>query len=111
VPAKRTNAHRSLPKRHDQGAPSRAPRQGEKLRGVSQAEPASHFSQGDIVARFRTGLIQLGCGLGIDDFLLTEFGKKRNGHLYLAVWKGIRQRLKAVALGGDVSIIASRATT
>lgn len=73
------------------------------------AEPASDFFQGDIGTGFGKGLIQLGCGLGIDDSLLTEFGKKGNGHLYVAVWKGIHQRLKAVAVGGHISIVASRA--
>ncbi|MCW5978893.1 MAG: hypothetical protein KIT09_12485 [Bryobacteraceae bacterium] len=87
----------------------KAPRQGEKLRGVSQAESASYFFQGDIVARFRAGLIQLGRGLGIDDFLLTEFGKEGNSHLNVAVWEGIHQRLKAVAVGGHTLIVASRA--
>jgi hypothetical protein len=36
---------------------------------------APKLFQGDIFARFRTGLIQLGRGSGIDDFLLTESGK------------------------------------
>jgi len=83
---------------------------GEKLRGGSQAEPASDFVQGDVVARFRAGQIQLGRSLGIDDFLLTQFRKKRNGHLHLTVRKGIYERLKAVAIGGHASIIASPAT-
>jgi len=47
--------------------------QVEKRRGGSQPEPASDFVQGDIVARFRTGQIQLGRSLGIEDFLLTQF--------------------------------------
>src|ERR1035437_2155877 len=82
-----------------------------KLPGGSQPEPASDFLQGDIVARFRTGQIQLGRALGIDDFLLTQFRKKRNGRLHLSVPKGIHERLKAVAIGGHASIITSRATS
>jgi hypothetical protein len=46
----------------------------EKRRGESQPEPTSNFFQGDIVARFRTGLIQLVRRLGINDFLRTQFG-------------------------------------
>jgi hypothetical protein len=76
VAAKRTNAASIRAERHDQDAPSHAPRQGEKLRGGSQAEPTSHFFQGDIVAGFRPGLIQLGRCFGIDDLLLTEFARK-----------------------------------
>ncbi len=45
----------------------------EKLRGGSQPEPASDFVQGDVVARFRAGQIQLGRSLGIEDFLLAQF--------------------------------------
>jgi len=100
-----------VPGRRDQDAPSRAPRQGVKLRGGSRPEPAPDFLQRNIVARFRTGQIQLGRGLGIDDFLLTQFRKKRNSHLHLCVRKGIHQRMKAVAIGGHASIIASRANT
>jgi hypothetical protein len=58
------------------------------------------FLQGDIVARFHSGQIQLGRGSGIDDLLFTQFRKKRNGHLHLGVWKGVYERLKAVAFGG-----------
>lgn len=47
--------------------------QVEKLRGGSQPELASDFVQGDIVARFRAGQIQLGGSLGIEDFLFTQF--------------------------------------
>ena len=65
--------------------------------------------QGDIVAGFRTGQIQLGRSLGIDDLLLTQFRKKRNGHLHLSARKGIHERLKAI--GGHAAIIASRATS
>jgi predicted nuclease of predicted toxin-antitoxin system len=83
----------------------------EKLRGGSQPEPASHFVQGDIVARFRTGQIQLGRSLGVDDLLLTQFREKRNGHLHLTVRKCIHEQLKAAAIGGHVSIITSRATS
>jgi hypothetical protein len=50
---------------------------GGKLRGGSQPKPAPDFLQRDIVARLRTGQIQLGRGLGIDDFPLTEFREKR----------------------------------
>ena len=50
-------------------------------RAGSQPAPAPEFFQGDIVARFRTGQIQLGRGLGIYDLLLTQFRMKRNGHL------------------------------
>src|ERR1022692_2049750 len=89
----------------------RAPLQVEKRRGGSQPEPASDFVQGDIVARFRTGQIQLGRSLGIEDFLLTQFRQKRNGHLHLTVRKGIHKRLKAAAIGGHVSIITSRAAS
>ena len=89
-----------MPGRRDQDATDRAPRQGGKLLGGSQAEPAPDFLQGDIVAWFGTGLIQLGRGLGIDDFLLTQFRKERNGDLHLSVRKGIHERLKAVAIGG-----------
>ena len=69
----------------------------------SQPELASDFLQGDIVARFRTGQVQLGRDLGIDDFLLTQFRKKRNGHLHLSVGKSIHERLKAVAIGGHLN--------
>jgi hypothetical protein len=79
------------------------------LRGVSQPEPASDFFQRDVVAWFRTGQIQLGRGFGIDDFLLTQFRKKRNRHLYLTVRKSVHKRLKAVAVGGHASMIASLA--
>src|ERR1035441_677005 len=50
-------------------------------------------------------------GLDINDFLLSQFRKKRNGHLHLSVRKGIHERLKAIAVGGHASIIASRATS
>jgi hypothetical protein len=93
----------------DQDVPDRALRQGGKLRGVSQPEPASDFFQRDVVARFRTGQIQLGRGFGIDDFLLAQFRKKRNCRLYFTVRKGVHERLKAVAVGGHASILASLA--
>jgi len=63
------------------------------------------------VARFRAGKIQLGRSLGIEDFPLTQFRQKRNGHLHLAVRKGIHERLKAVAIGEHISTIALRATS
>jgi hypothetical protein len=44
-----------------------------KLLGGSQPEPASDFVQGDVVARFHAGQIQLSRSLGIEDFLLTQF--------------------------------------
>jgi hypothetical protein len=90
--------HQSLPGRRDQDAPDHAPQRGGKQRGGSQAELAPDFFHGDIVARFRTGQIQLSRGLGINDFLLTQFCEKRNGHLNLRVRKGIHERLKAVAI-------------
>jgi hypothetical protein len=86
-----TQQHRSEPERRDQDVPDRARRQGGKLRGVSQPEAASDFFQRDVVAWFRTGQIQLGRGFGIDDFLLTQFRKKRNCHLYLTVRKGVHE--------------------
>src|ERR1017187_9349423 len=82
-----------------------------KLPGGAQAEPAADFLQGDIVARFRAGQIQLGRGLGINDFLLTQCRQERNGDLHLSVRKGIHERLKAVAIGGHASIITSRTTS
>ena len=99
-----------MPGRRGQDAQDRAPRKAGKLPDGSQPEPPPDFLQGDIVARFRPGQIQLGRGLGIDDFLLTQFRKKRNGHLHLSVRKGIHERLKAVAIGGHASTIVSRAT-
>src|ERR1019366_3922824 len=102
---------RSVPERRDQDAPDRALRQGGKLLGGSQAEPAADFLQADIVAWFRTGQIQLGRGLGINDFLLAQLRKKRNGHLHLSVRKGIHERLKGGAIGGHASIIASPPTS
>jgi hypothetical protein len=77
----------------------------------AQLKPAPDFAQGDVVARFRTGQIQLGRSLGIDDFLLTQFRKKRNSHLHFSVRKGIHERVKTVTIGGHASIIASRATS
>jgi hypothetical protein len=68
----------------------------------AQPEPAPDFVQGDIVSRFRTGQIQLGRSLGIDDFLLTQLRKKRNGYLHIAVRKGIHERLKAAAITGHI---------
>ena len=47
--------------------------EAEKRRAGSQPEPASDLVQGDIVAGFRTGQIQLGRSLGVEDFLLTQF--------------------------------------
>jgi hypothetical protein len=79
----------------------RTQKRGTGFRGGGKAEPASDFLQGDIVARFRTRQIQLAGGPGIDDFLLTQFRKKRNGHLRLSVRKGIHERLKAVAIGAE----------
>jgi hypothetical protein len=111
MPLADPQAQFTVPGRRDPDAPDRAPRLGGKRRAGSQPEPAPDFFQGDIVARFRTGQIQLGRGLGIDDFLLTQFRKKRNGHLHLSVRKGIHERLKAVAIGRHASIIASRATS
>jgi len=84
-------------------------RLGGKRYGGSQAEPAPDFLKGDIVTRFRTGPIQFGRGLGIDNLLLTQFRKKGNGHLHLSVWKGIHEGLKALAIRGHASIVASRA--
>jgi hypothetical protein len=81
---------------------------GRKLRGGSQPEPASDFVQRNVVARFRAGQIQLGHSLGIEDFLLTQFRQKRDGHPHLTVRKGIHKRLKAAAIGGHTSIITSR---
>src|ERR1035441_677003 len=78
---------------------------------IIDVETAAHFLQRDVVAWFRTGQIQLGRGLDINDFLLSQFRKKRNGHLHLSVRKGIHERLKAIAVGGHASIIASRATS
>jgi len=75
---------------------------------VSQPEPAPDFLQGYIVTGFRTSHVQLGRGLGIDDFLLAQLRMKRNRHLDLSVRKGIHERLKAIAIGRHISIIASR---
>lgn len=85
--------------------PGRAPRQAEKLRDGSRPEPASDFVQGDVVARFRAGHVQLGRSLGIKDILLAQFRQKRDGHLHLTVRKGIHERLKAAAIAGHASII------
>ena len=60
-------------------ASDHARRKGGKPHGGSQPEPAPDFFQGDVVARFRKGQIQLGRSLGIDNFQLTQFGKERNG--------------------------------
>src|ERR1700736_2873869 len=48
-----------------------------------------------------------GCGLGVDDLLLTKLGKKSNRHLDLSLGKGIHKRVKAVAVGGHAPIIGS----
>ena len=78
----------------------RAPRQDGTPRGGSQPEPAPNFLQGNIVARFREGQIQLGRSFGVDDFLRTWFRKKGNGRLYVSVRKGIYERVEAIAVGG-----------
>ena len=103
--------HRSVPGQRGQDAPDRAPRRDGGLRGGSQPKPPPDFLQGDIVARFRTGQIQLGRGLGIDDLLLTQFRQKGNGYLHLTVRKGIYERLKAATIAGHASIITSRAAS
>jgi hypothetical protein len=82
------------------GEPNQGPRQDGKLRAGSQIEPASDVFQGDVVSRFGASRIQLSRGLGIDDFLLTQFCEKRNSHLNLGVRKGIHEQLKAVAIAG-----------
>ena len=60
-----------------QAAP--ALRLGGKPHGGSQPELAPNFFQGNIVARFRAGQIQLGRSFTIDDFPITQFLKRRDG--------------------------------
>ncbi|SPF50832.1 hypothetical protein SBA4_4530013 [Candidatus Sulfopaludibacter sp. SbA4] len=70
------------------------------LSGGSQSELAPNLLERDIIAWFRTGQIQLACRLGVNDFLLAQFSKKRNGRLHLSVRKSIHQCVEAVAVGG-----------
>jgi len=57
--------------------------QGGKLRDGSHSESAPDFLERDVFAWFLTREIESGGGFGIDDFLLAQFRKKRNGHLNL----------------------------
>jgi hypothetical protein len=80
---------------------------GRKTTRRITAEPAPNLFQGGVVSRFRTSQVKLGRSLAIDNFLLTEFRKKRNGHRYLTIGKSIHARSKTVAVGRYISIIAS----
>lgn len=79
-----------------------------RRRGGSQPEPAADFFQWDIATLFYVRPIQFGCGLGVDDLLLTKLGKKRNRRPDLSLGKGIHKRAEAVAVGGHAPVIGSR---
>ena len=103
----------------DRGHPARAP----AFLRVPPTENRRAKNYGRIAARAGAGLLPEGHrrpvphepgpawpSLGIDDLLLTQLRKKRNGHLQLCLRKRVHERLKAVAVGGHALIVASRPT-
>jgi hypothetical protein len=75
----------------------RIPQPGGTPRGGSQPQPAADLLQWDVIAWLGAGQVELGCRFRVNDFLLSELGKKQNRRLHLIIRKGVDEFLKAIA--------------